>query len=167
MAVSTDGGETFYNFKVSEEPFLPWSNIFFGDYNNVSAHNNVVRPIWTRLQNGDLSILTAIVDPDAVITTEIGEEELIPFATMEPNYPNPFRQSTYISFKLKQPGVVTLKVFDMYGKEITILINNKLLDRGKYVEHFETTNYNLSSGVYYFSLTGEGLSLKQKMMLVK
>jgi len=167
MALSTDGGDTFINFKVSEEPFLPWDDVFFGDYTNVSAHNNVVRPIWARLQNGDLSVLTAIVDVDAVITTGTGEEELIPFATMEPNYPNPFRQSTFISFKLQHPGVVTLKVFDMYGREITTLINKKFRNRGKYIEHFETVNYNLSPGVYYFSLTGEGLNLRQKMMLVR
>ena len=67
MAVSPDGGETFINFKVSETPFLPASNVFFGDYNNISAHNNVVRPIWTRLQQGQLSVWTAIVQPDLVI----------------------------------------------------------------------------------------------------
>ncbi len=69
MAASSDGGETFINFKVSEEPFIPTSNIFFGDYNNVSAHNNVVRPIWTRLHQGQLSVMTAIVQPDSVIST--------------------------------------------------------------------------------------------------
>lgn len=166
MAVSIDGGDTFINFKVSESPFLPYSGIFFGDYTNISVHNNVIRPIWTRLQDGQLSILTAIVDPDAVITAV--EEELvqIPFAELEPNYPNPFIQTTYISFKLLQTGTVTLEVFDMYGKKVTTLINNELRNAGKYIEHFDANNYRLSSGVYYFSLTGERLNLKRKMMLV-
>lgn len=69
MAASTDGGETFINFKVSEEPFIPGSGIFFGDYNNINAHNNVIRPIWTRLHQNQLSVWTAIVQPDSVITT--------------------------------------------------------------------------------------------------
>ncbi|MBC8487487.1 MAG: T9SS type A sorting domain-containing protein [Bacteroidetes bacterium] len=166
MAVSIDGGDTFINFKVSESPFLPYSGIFFGDYTNISVHNNIIRPIWTRLHSGQLSILTAIVDPDAVITAV--EEELvqIPFAELEPNYPNPFIQSTYISFKLLQTGTVTLEIFDMYGKKVATLINNELRNAGKYIEHFDANNYRLSSGVYYFSLTGEKLNLKRKMMLV-
>ncbi len=167
MAVSKDGGETFLNFKVSEEPFLPWSNVFFGDYNNVSCHDNVVRPIWTRLQNGGLSVWTAIIDVDAIIGTDIAEQEIIPAASLEPNYPNPFKQSTYISFKLKQPENVTLKVFDMYGKEVVTLINDEFRQPGKYIEHFEASNFNLPPGVYYFALAGEEINLKRKMMLVK
>ncbi len=62
MAKSTDGGETFENFKVSSSPFTPTSSVFFGDYTNVSAHNGKVRPIWARLDNNTLSLYTAIVD---------------------------------------------------------------------------------------------------------
>lgn len=167
MAVSTDGGESFINFKVSEEPFLPWSNIFFGDYNNISAHKNVIRPIWTRLESGIRSIWTAIVDAEVPIMTDISQKEIILAATMEPNYPNPFKQSTYISFKLKQPGSISLKVFDMYGKEVVTIINNEFRNPGKYVEHFDGSNFDLASGVYYFALYGEGINLKRKMMLLR
>jgi hypothetical protein len=48
---STDGGDTFENVKISSSPFYPVGNIFMGDYINVSAHNNKVRPIWTRNVN--------------------------------------------------------------------------------------------------------------------
>jgi hypothetical protein len=167
MAVSIDGGESFLNFQVSEEPFLPWSNVFFGDYNCVTVHNNVVRPIWTRLQNGQLSIWTAIIDTDVLIQTYIAENNQVPFATLGPNYPNPFMQSTFISFKLKQPGAVTLKVYDMYGKEVATLLNNEFRFPGKYIEHFDATQYRLPAGVYYFNLSGDGLNLQRKMMLVK
>lgn len=71
MATSTDGGETFINFKVSEEPFIPTTNVFFGDYNNITAHNNVIRPIWTRLHQNQLSVWTAIVQTDSVIANGI------------------------------------------------------------------------------------------------
>ncbi|HHH53030.1 MAG TPA: exo-alpha-sialidase, partial [Bacteroidetes bacterium] len=47
MAVSRDGGESFENFKISESPFDPNKNVFFGDYTNISAYDNIVRPIWT------------------------------------------------------------------------------------------------------------------------
>ena len=62
MAVSKDGGETFTNFKVSNCPFVPSSGVFFGDYTNVSVYDNVVRPIWTNLSGGVLSVWTAIID---------------------------------------------------------------------------------------------------------
>jgi hypothetical protein len=166
MAVSKDGGETFINFKVSESPFLPYSNVFFGDYNNVSAHDNVVRPIWTRLHNGQLSVHTAIVDPDAVIGTSIAKDK-IPFATMAPNYPNPFHQSTFISFKLSQNERVSLSVYDMYGKLVTTLIDNIIRSKGKYTEHFDASKFKLAPGIYHFSLSGEKINLKRKMMLTR
>ncbi len=61
LAVSRDGGATFENMKISKEPFDPSKYVFFGDYNHISAHNGVVRPIWTRLQDGVLSVWTALV----------------------------------------------------------------------------------------------------------
>ncbi len=58
MARSTDGGDTFQNFKVSESSFTPQSFVFFGDYINVSAFDKNVHPIWMRLDNSTLSVWT-------------------------------------------------------------------------------------------------------------
>lgn len=62
LAYSKDGGQTFTNELISEEPFKPNKSIFFGDYNDIAAYNGVVRPIWTRLDNFKLSVWTAIID---------------------------------------------------------------------------------------------------------
>jgi hypothetical protein len=62
VAISQDGGKTHKNLKISEKPFLPTDGVFFGDYNHISAHNGVVRPIWTRMDNEVLSVWTAILD---------------------------------------------------------------------------------------------------------
>ena len=62
VASSFDGGETFVNQLVSETPFLPQGKVFFGDYNNISAVDGHVRPIWTREVDGILTIMTAIID---------------------------------------------------------------------------------------------------------
>lgn len=62
VAVSTNGGETFTNLKVSKEPFKPQTGVFFGDYNHIAAHNGIVRPIWTRMDKGALSVWTALLD---------------------------------------------------------------------------------------------------------
>jgi hypothetical protein len=62
VATSTDGGDTWKNLEVSEKPFEPTGKGFFGDYNNISAHDGRVRPIWTRNDEGVLSIWTAFMD---------------------------------------------------------------------------------------------------------
>ena len=62
LAYSMDGAKTFKNIKISEKPFIPVSFTFFGDYNNISAYNGRVRPIWTRFEGGKLSIWTALIE---------------------------------------------------------------------------------------------------------
>lgn len=62
LATSTDGGETFVNERISENPFVPSDKVFFGDYNNISVVNGMVRPIWTRYEDGKLSIWTALIN---------------------------------------------------------------------------------------------------------
>ena len=61
LAYSTDGGRTFTNEQISEEPFVPSEEVFFGDYNDISAYGGVVRPIWTRYDDGTLSVWTALI----------------------------------------------------------------------------------------------------------
>lgn len=66
LACSKDGGETFQNYKISESPFKPTKRLFFGDYTNISAHNGVIRPIWTRLHEGKFTLLTALIHQDDI-----------------------------------------------------------------------------------------------------
>ncbi len=164
MAVSKDGGETFVNFKISDSPFIPGASIFFGDYTNVSAYNGVIRPIWTRLSSGQLSVWTAIID-----TTMMGIENLNlqDEFSLEQNFPNPFIDNTYISFKLHKPTIVTLKVYDIFGREIATLLDKEKYNAGKYISHFDAEQYNLSSGTYYFSLISNEKILTKKMLLLK
>ncbi|MCK9616551.1 MAG: exo-alpha-sialidase [Lentimicrobiaceae bacterium] len=163
MAVSKDGGETFSNFSISETPFTPNANIFFGDYTNISAHNNVIRPIWTRLENNSLSIWTAIINPMILSS----DQQQFSLFSLEQNFPNPFSDNTYFSFKIKSPCHVSLKIYDVFGKEIATIINNKLLQTGKYIEMFNTTLIPIASGVYYFSLVSENQIVKHKMLFLR
>lgn len=61
LAVSRDGGIHFENLQISEEAFDPRGVWFFGDYNNISAVSGVVRPVWTRVDEGKSSIWTALI----------------------------------------------------------------------------------------------------------
>jgi len=61
LAYSTDGGMNFKNVKISEKPFVPDAEVFFGDYNNISASQGVIAPIWTRMDNKQTSVWTTII----------------------------------------------------------------------------------------------------------
>ena len=163
MAVSKDGGNTFTNFKVSETPFSPSSNIFFGDYTNISAHNNVVRPIWARLQNSHLSVLTAIVDSVMVDIPNLLAQPV----TEEESYPNPFSDETYYAFKLHKRSLVNLDVMDLFGQRIATIYANKWLDPGKYIERFDSSGFDLPSGVYYFRLNTGDLEKRRKIIFLR
>lgn len=62
MATSKDGGLTFVNERISEEPFTPLKSTFMGDYINIAANNGVIRPVWTRVDSTELSVYTAIIN---------------------------------------------------------------------------------------------------------
>jgi phosphatidylserine/phosphatidylglycerophosphate/cardiolipin synthase-like enzyme len=80
------------------------------------------------------------------------------------NYPNPFNPSTQFNFSVKQTGPVTLKVYDLIGREIATLVNGEV-SAGSY--RVEWNAAQLSSGVYFYQLrAGEFVSTK-KMILQK
>lgn len=59
---SKDGGNTFQQQTISEKSFIPNDTIFFGDYLGIAAHDKRVRPIWPRMDNGKISLWTALID---------------------------------------------------------------------------------------------------------
>lgn len=162
MAVSYDGGGTFTNFKVSESPFTPSGGQFFGDYNNISAVNGMVRPIWTRRENnGSLAIYTAIVD----MTTFLPESDE-GMLHLEPSSPNPFNQHTIFSFRITKPSQVLLSVLDARGSEVARL-RDEFMPAGKYEVIFDNATHQLAPGVYFLSLKSNQAQKKQKVILTR
>ena len=162
LARSTDGGETFNNILISESPFYPSASVFFGDYNNITAHDGIVRPIWTRANGNVRSLWTAIID----LSVSVSETQEGSPLSLAQNYPNPFRESTFISFKILKDENVSLVVYDVYGRKLADLINNEHHEIGKYEINFTPSDYNLKSGVYYFVLSTANSLQKKKMLLV-
>ncbi|MCK9282197.1 MAG: S8 family serine peptidase [Melioribacteraceae bacterium] len=79
-------------------------------------------------------------------------------------YPNPFNPATNISFTLKDGGKISLKVFDVLGKEVANLADG-FYESGKHVATFNGSN--LASGIYFTRLTTKNVVITKKMMLVK
>lgn len=167
MARSTDGGETFTNFKVSSSPFTPSSGVFFGDYTNVSAYNGKVRPIWARLNGSSssaMSIYTALVDFPTNITPITG---VVDNYSLEQNYPNPFNPETKIKFSIPEKQNVSLQVYDIQGKLVAEILNGSELSAGNYEVSFNSASSQLSSGTYYYTLKTDKFTQTKKMTIVK
>lgn len=82
------------------------------------------------------------------------------------NYPNPFNPATVIRFQLPAAEQVSLKIYDILGKEIAILFDGRL-QPGEYQYRFDTRNYNISSGIYFYILTSGDYTETRKMILLK
>ncbi|MFA7361466.1 MAG: T9SS type A sorting domain-containing protein [Candidatus Kapaibacterium sp.] len=98
------------------------------------------------------------------IITGISNNENPLTYSLKQNYPNPFNPSTKISFAIPKQGFVTLKVYDILGKEVSTLVN-EVKGAGNYLVDF--SGDGLHSGVYFYVLETEGFTKTMKMLLVK
>ncbi|MBN2780805.1 MAG: T9SS type A sorting domain-containing protein, partial [Candidatus Marinimicrobia bacterium] len=83
---------------------------------------------------------------------------------LEQNYPNPFNPVTTIAFDIHESGEYRMDVFNVLGQNVQTLFNGQK-DAGRY--EIELDGSRMSSGIYFYSLTGKGLSLTQKSVLLK
>ncbi|QQS38238.1 MAG: T9SS type A sorting domain-containing protein [Ignavibacteriales bacterium] len=84
--------------------------------------------------------------------------------SLEQNYPNPFNPTTLINYQIPKDGLVTIKVYDIIGKEVTTLVN-ETKSVGRYSINFDGSN--LASGVYIYQLRSGDFVSSKKMMLIK
>jgi len=83
---------------------------------------------------------------------------------LEQNFPNPFNPSTLIPFQIEQDGFVSLRVYNLLGQEIAVLVNERM-DAGKYRAEFDASD--LPGGMYIYRLEGGARSESRKMILLK
>jgi hypothetical protein len=81
------------------------------------------------------------------------------------NYPNPFNPVTNIQFKLPENSFVTLKVYNILGQLVKVLINNERLDAGVHRTDFDGSN--LASGIYFYAIQTEKFTQTKRMVLLK
>ncbi|HMN25154.1 MAG TPA: T9SS type A sorting domain-containing protein [Ignavibacteriaceae bacterium] len=84
--------------------------------------------------------------------------------SLNQNYPNPFNPSTIISYSIKEEGLVTLKVYDILGKEIATLVNENK-PAGIYETEFNASQ--LPSGIYIYKIQAGSFTDVKKMLLTK
>jgi len=145
---TTDGGST-------------WGRVpahFSGDLNAIAVKGNNV---WFGGANG--SILSTIAVPTSIKDNNPITLNNQSYLLLQ-NYPNPFNPVTKINYQLSANSFVTLKVYDMLGKEVTTLVNGEQ-QFGTYSVNFDASH--LSSGIYFYALKTGSFIQTKKMLLLK
>lgn len=92
-------------------------------------------------------------------------EDAIPVSfALSQNYPNPFNPTTKINYSLPKSGIVTIKLYDILGKEVGI-IENGFKEAGNYKVSFDASR--LASGVYIYKMVSGDFSASKKLLLLK
>ncbi|SMO39815.1 T9SS type A sorting domain-containing protein [Gracilimonas mengyeensis] len=107
--------------------------------------------------------ITTFVSSDIVVSNEQLVEAPNAYQ-LEQNYPNPFNPSTTIKYQLPASSEVSLKVYDMLGREVADLVNGRQA-AGAHQARFDASN--LSSGMYIYRLQAGSFVETRKMMLIK
>ncbi len=138
------------------------NNLFFALIN--SSTGNLLYPVNNQFlieDNTSISYLLLVGDNN-YIAEYINN---IPHSfILQQNYPNPFNPTTNISFSIPANTFVTLKIYDVLGREITTLVND-ILSAGNYTNSFNAEN--LSSGIYFYKLEAGGFIQTKKMVLIR
>jgi chitinase len=124
--------------------------------------------IWALGQDvvGDSQPLLETVGREMRILTsvELLSEKIVAGFYLFDNYPNPFNPATIIRYLVPETSFVNLKVYDVLGKEVAILVNG-LKFKGSYEVSFDASEF--SSGLYTYILSSENFIQSKKMLLIK
>jgi len=102
--------------------------------------------------------------PQPIEATNIPKE----FALYQ-NYPNPFNPSTTIKFDLPKPTNVKIKIYDIQGRMVDVLVDKKMVAGSHEAiwDGLSRANYKVSSGVYFYRIQASGFTKVKKMLIVK
>jgi hypothetical protein len=168
---------------------VPDSNLFVGTRNKWSLTGGVFLSAdnaasWTSVDADALGMVAALVVSGTnlfaatsgsrswmrplseMITTSVGSSsaELPMHFSLNQNYPNPFNPNTIIKFELPKASQVSLTVYDMLGRKVSVLVNEKR-EAGVHEVKFEGSN--LASGVYFYRLSAVDFVSTKRMLVLK
>ena len=149
---STDHGNQWVQVSDGLPPIGSTSAIFAINFNGPNVLLGTYSTgVWWRPAN---EIVSSVTDQHAAPVSY----------ELEQNYPNPFNPSTEIGFQVAGYGQVSLKVYDMLGREVATLVNEELKP-GRYERTFDGTG--LASGVYYYRIQAGSFVASKKVLLLK
>jgi hypothetical protein len=112
------------------------------------------------------AVMASVLNYFGVVTSAIDRHETETPAdfTLEQNFPNPFNPTTNFRFSIAERGVFSLKIYDLLGKEIAVVVNDRL-EPGRYTVRWNASGF--SSGMYFYRLEGNNSSLTKRFVLTK
>ncbi len=151
-----------YNWDVSGQ--LLKNNTTFGQvqFDRTIVEGTYGPHLIARCTNSKDYLLSLLLNP---VVSGLGKNsKASPTIRLQQNYPNPFTQTTIITYELQTPGQVVVEIFDATGKKLTTLVN-KTQQPGQYNVRFNAKN--LPAGHYFYRLKANGFKAVKKMILVK
>ena len=138
-------------------PSTPMFDTLYATGNSTNNDGTTDGDLWNFSQNRTVRVY----NPIGIINISAVASDY----SLSQNYPNPFNPSTQIQFSVGDASDITIKVFDMLGKEIAVLVSGNL-KRGVYKADYDATG--LPSGTYFYSMFSNGERLfTKKMLLIK
>jgi hypothetical protein len=168
-AVVVEGDFTDVCVYLEEDEILDEQNtefvLYYGSKNAISQRKSLIPTAGEmELQTGSgLTYYTMQLSDKSEI------ESIIPVTQLHQNYPNPFNPTTSIDFDMPVQGTARLEIFNVKGQLVKTLVNSELnVGRHSYVwDGADESGAGVSSGIFFYRLSGEGWSQTRKMMLVK
>jgi len=160
VRVSHDGGRTWC-------PEMDINPQFFGaNFTRVAVSSNSVHVVWKHyisdsVYSGDRIFYRRGV----LLPTGVPADNVFPSSvSLSQNYPNPFNPKTKIGFRLQAASFTTLKVYDIFGREVATLVNEKL-QAGEHEVEWDAEK--VSSGIYFYRITTENSIETRKAVLIR
>ncbi len=156
-------------FEIERKIASGWEKVGFVQGHGTTTYENLYsfRDDTRKLQPEVMSYRLKQIDLNGTYeySAEVKINNAVPsdFRLMQ-NFPNPFNPSTQINYSVPQSSHVVLKVYDANGSEVATLINQNKAE-GNYAINFNASN--LSSGIYYYTITAGSFSATKKMILMK
>lgn len=147
------GGSVVFKFNYTA-PNTTGGQTLFANGNSVNKNGNSSGDAWSYAQNKTVTVVSA---------TGV-DEELSPNSfVLKQNYPNPFNPATNITYSVPSEGFVSLKVYDVLGREVATLVN-EVKNAGVYSANFNAASVSekLSSGTYIYELKFKDASGSKK-----
>jgi len=156
--VKTQAGAGDVSFVVAGGPFTINPNDTLSVAFAVIAGDNL-----SHLQS---NLLYAKQKWNQIITNVNNETPIVYDYRLDQNYPNPFNPITNIRFSIKEKSPVSIKLYDIVGREVA-LIMNEVKDAGEYEIELDAGRLGLSSGVYFYQMKAGGYTSIKKMVYLK
>ncbi|MBZ0204580.1 MAG: T9SS type A sorting domain-containing protein [Ignavibacteria bacterium] len=159
ISLSTDGGNTWPTVLAASTPNDGSESVTLPAIDNNQARIKVesVGNVFFDISNVNFTIAINIgIQPQTGVPAQF---------MLEQNFPNPFNPVTIIHYGVPEKAGVTLEVYDVTGKLVSVLINNEVKTEGYYGIEFDATS--LPSGVYFYRLTTGKFVDSKKMILIK